>query len=167
MLKTPVEVVFLTRPVEREPKNCAHESPASAVPCTINLLASVILAEPSKLVPAMVRAVVSFAAEPVMLLVVSATVPAASGKLIARAAVAVLESVVAFTPEPMTIPPAAVVPVRTVPVIVPPPVILLPPIAIAPAIVPPASGKYVPESDGISAACSARHEAVPAPPEAG
>jgi hypothetical protein len=60
--RTPVVVVFLTMPVPSAPRNCAAESPASAVPWTMNLLAKATLAEPSTLLPARLRAVVHLVA---------------------------------------------------------------------------------------------------------
>src|SRR5579872_7381884 len=66
MLKTPVVVVFFTRPVPSEPKNCAPVNPESTVPCTINLFANGTSAEPFTLLPARFLAVVHVAALPVV-----------------------------------------------------------------------------------------------------
>jgi len=66
IVSKPVVVAFLRIPVVSAPRNCDPVKPASDVPPTMYLLASVILADPLKLVPAIVRAVVSVAAEPVV-----------------------------------------------------------------------------------------------------
>ena len=66
ILKMPVVVVLFRMPEAKAPRNCGPLKPASLVPWTINLFASAILAEPLKLVPAIVLAVVSVAADPVV-----------------------------------------------------------------------------------------------------
>lgn len=66
MLKTPVVVVFLSGPVASAPRNCAFVNPASVVPCSITVFVNATFAEPSTLFPASRRAVVHFAADPVV-----------------------------------------------------------------------------------------------------
>ena len=58
--------MFFMIPVPSEPRNCAPESPASAVPPTIKAFEKATFAEPSTLLPAKVLAVVHLAAEPVV-----------------------------------------------------------------------------------------------------
>ena len=58
--------MFLTSPVDREPKNCAPLNPESLVPCTINLFANATSADPSTEFPARFLAVVHLAALPVV-----------------------------------------------------------------------------------------------------
>ena len=72
---TPVVAVFFTRPVASAPKNWAPPSPESVVPCAINLFEKVMLALPSKLLPARYLAVANFVAVPALPVTLPVTVP--------------------------------------------------------------------------------------------
>lgn len=58
--------MFFTKPVDKEPRNWAPDKPESDVPCTINLFANVMFADPLNELPARVRDVVRVAALPVV-----------------------------------------------------------------------------------------------------
>ena len=64
--RTPVLVVFFKIPVPSDPRNCAPDNPESLVPSATKAFENATLADPSTLLPARFRAVVHFAALPVV-----------------------------------------------------------------------------------------------------